>query len=81
MTKNELITQLKKDFPTLREGSEEQGYTELAAEEYELRIDNWANSILAKQAFEAAQAEAQSAKAALLNKLGITEEEAKLLLS
>lgn len=80
MTKNELITQLKKDFPILREGSEEQGYTELSAEEYESRIDNWADSILAKQAFEAAEAEAQFARAALLDKLGITEDEARLLL-
>jgi hypothetical protein len=81
MTKNQLITQLKKDFPTLREGSEEQGYIELSAEEYDARIEKWADNVLAKQAAEAAQVEAQIAKDALLEKLGITKEEAKLLLA
>ena len=42
MTKNQLIAQLKKDNPILREGSEEQGYTELNAAEYEARIVEWA---------------------------------------
>ena len=57
MTKHQLIAQLKKDNPILREGSEEQGYTELNAAEYEARIVEWADNILAKQAIEAAKAE------------------------
>jgi hypothetical protein len=81
MTKNQLVAQLKKDNPILREGSEEQGYVELSAEEYDARISEWADNILAKEAAEAAKAEAVAAKAALLEKLGITEEEAKLLLA
>jgi len=51
-------------------------------------LDETAQQIADRQAFEAevaakaqAQAEAAAAKAALLAKLGITEEEAKLLLS
>jgi uncharacterized GH25 family protein len=81
MTKNEIITQLKKDFPTIREGSDEQGYVELLAEEYEARIAQWAENMLAKQAEAQAKLDAQNAKAALLERLGITADEAKLLLS
>ena len=81
MTKNELIAQLKKDFPIIREGSDEQGYVELSAEEYEARIAQWANNILAKQAEAQAKLDAQNAKAALLDRLGITADEAKLLLN
>ena len=49
MTKNEVIAQLKKDNPVLREGSEEQGYTELTPAEYDARIAEWADNILAKK--------------------------------
>ena len=80
MTKNEIIAELKDKNPTIREGSDQQGYTELSAEEYEARISEWADNILAREAAEAAKAETVAAKAALLEKLGITEEEARLLL-
>lgn len=81
MIKNEIIAQLKKDYPTIREGSDEQGYIELSAEEYEARIAQWADNMLAKQAEAQAKLDAENAKAALLERLGITAEEAKLLLS
>ena len=81
MTKNELIAQLKKDYPTIREGSDEQGYVELLPDEYEARIAQWADNMLAKQAEAQAKLDAENAKAALLNRLGITADEAKLLLS
>ena len=81
MTKNELIAQLKKDYSTIREGSDEQGYVELSAEDYEARIAQWAENMLAKQAEAQAKLDAENAKAALLDRLGITAEEAKLLLS
>lgn len=81
MTKNEIIAQLKKDYPSLRDGSNIEGYVELSAEEYEARIAQWADNMLAKQAEAQAKLDAQNAKAALLDRLGITAEEAKLLLS
>lgn len=81
MTKNEIIAQLKKDYPSLRDGSNIEGYVELSADEYEARIAQWADNILAKQAEAQAKLDAQNAKAALLNRLGITADEAKLLLS
>lgn len=77
-TKSEIIAELKKTHPTLKSGSDEIGYTELEADEYEATILQWADNLLAQQT---AEFEATQAKAALLNRLGITADEAKLLLS
>ena len=78
-TKNEIIEILKNQFPTLKVGSNDTGYTELSADEYDATITEWANAKLAREA-KAAEAEAKAeAKAALLEKLGMTEDEAKLL--
>ena len=82
MTKNEIIAQLKKDYPTLREGSNLQGYTNLDAEEYEARINLWADNLLAKQAEATAKAEAEAKKLeaqAKLAAIGITAEDLKAL--
>jgi hypothetical protein len=80
-TKQEIIADLKLEFPTLRIGNDDNGYTDLSAEEYEATIAQWADAKLERLAREAeAQARAE-AKAALLIQLGITEEQAKLLLS
>ena len=76
-----MIELLKADFPTLKVGGDDVGYTELSAEEYEAMIAEWADARLAKLAKQAeAQAKAQ-AKAELLERLGITADEAKLLLA
>jgi hypothetical protein len=79
-TKLDKIAALKLEYPTLKSGSDETGYTDLTDAEYQATIEAWADSILAKEA----KAEAEIAKAhersALLAKLGITEEEAALLL-
>jgi len=77
-TKAEAISVLKKEYPTLRTGDDERGYQDLSAAEYEATIEKWADNQIAD---EAAKAKAATDKAALLAKLGITEEEAKLLLS
>ena len=80
-TKAEMIAIIKSENPTLQVGDDEQGYTPLSKADYEAQIEAWANGRLAKEA-KAAQAEADAiAKAALLTKLGITSDEAKLLLS
>ena len=85
MTKNQIIEQLKAEHPTLRIGDEESGYTNLDAEKYEATIEQWADNLIALQAAEAeakaAEAKAAANKEALLAKLGITADEAKLLLS
>lgn len=77
-TKAEKIAALKTQYPTLRVGSDETGYTDLNADEYEAIISEWADTILAKEAQLAQEA---AEKQALLDKLGITADEAKLLLS
>ena len=80
-TKTEMIAVIKAENPTLQVGDDEQGYTQLSAADYEAQIEAWADGRLAKEA-KAAQAEADAiAKAALLTKLGISADEAKLLLN
>ena len=76
-TKSDKIAALKAEYPVIKTGSDEIGYTELSAEDYEAKIAEWADNLLAKEAEELAAIEA---KQALLSKLGITENEAKLLL-
>ena len=80
-TKEEMISLLKTEFPTLRVGDEDNGYTELSVEDYEATIAEWADVRLTIEA-KTLEAEAKAtAKAALLEKLGISEDEARLLLS
>ena len=80
-TKQEVIAELKAEYPTLRTGSDEEGYVDLTLAEYEATIAEWANNKLADEAKAAELAQAEADKAALLAKLGITADEAKLLLS
>lgn len=81
MTLNKLIKEIKLENPSLKSGSEETGYTELNQDEYDAIVLEWANNRLAKLQ-KKLEAEAQAtAKAALLDRLGITEDEAKLLLA
>jgi hypothetical protein len=80
-TKTEKIAALKLEYPTLRTGSDEHGYTELNAADYEATISQWADSQLADEAIASATKQAVTDKAALLAKLGLTADEAKLLLS
>jgi hypothetical protein len=84
-TKAEMVAIIKAENPTLQVGDDEQGYTQLSAADYEAQITQWAENRLAKEtktaADEAAAAQAATDKVALLAKLGITADEAKLLLS
>jgi hypothetical protein len=80
-TKQEIIEELKIESPTIKVGNDQDGYVELSTQEYETMILERADARLAKQA-QAAEAEAKAqAKAELLERLGITADEAKLLLS
>jgi hypothetical protein len=80
-TKIEIIEQLKSEYPTLKSGDDERGYEDLTSADYEATISKWADNVLAKNANLEAEAKAATDKAALLAKLGITADEAKLLLS
>jgi hypothetical protein len=76
-TKAQIVTKLKAEYPSLKVGDDERGYTDLSEAEYEATISQWADNQLASEAEATAKA---TDKAALLAKLGITEDEAKLLL-
>jgi len=68
-TKTELIAAIKAENPTLRTGSDEDGYVELSAKEYETTVAEWADSRL-EQAARLAEAEAlQTAKSDAITKL------------
>jgi hypothetical protein len=78
MTKlNDKIAELKAQHPTLRVGDEENGYTELSPDEYEATINKWAANLVAVQE---AQDKLAADKAALLARLGLTEEELKTVI-
>jgi hypothetical protein len=79
MTINAIKANLKKEYPVITElhnGEEVQ----LSAAEYSARIDEWAQHELAKEQEKEAQALKAEQKQALLDRLGITAEEAALLL-
>jgi hypothetical protein len=80
-TKNEIIAAMKDKYPTLRIGNEDDGYTDLSPVEYEAQISEWAENQFAKEAQEIELAQIEADKTALLIKLGISADEAKLLLS
>ncbi len=76
--KSDKIAALKSEYPTLKSGSNEAGYTDLTADEYEAKIEEWAENALAKEAKIAAQlveaesvAQAKTDAVAKLTALGI----------
>lgn len=81
MTIEIIIARLKAEYPTIREGSEEVGYTQLEAKDYEATIAKWAKAELEMEEKAQAANKASAEKAALLAKLGIDADEAKMLLS
>ena len=80
-TKAEAIAAFKLEYPTLRSGNDTDGYEDLSLADYEAQIEVWADNQLADEAKAEAEAKIATDKAALLVKLGITADEAKLLLS
>ena len=68
-TKIEAIAALKLEYPTLKSGSDETGYTDLSLTDYEATIEAWADNQLSEEA-KAAEAEAiATAKAEAVDKL------------
>lgn len=80
MTKSQVIAKLKTEYPTLNKGVDNQ-IVELDEKEYNETIAFWAENIIAKQQLEIEAETKAQAKTALLERLGITEDEAKLLLA
>ena len=79
-TKQDLIAECKAENPTMISiiNNEE---IQLTNDEYEQACANWADMRLEQIAKDEAEAKAAADKAALLAKIGITADEAKLLLS
>ena len=78
-TKQETIAALKIQYPTLKTGSDEAGYTQLSAKDYEAKISEWADNELAAEV-ELVKAEADKAAAqAKLAALGLTTDDLKAL--
>jgi hypothetical protein len=63
-TKEEMIELLKTEFPTLKVGSDETGYTAITGNDYDEQIANWAQARLDK---EAKQIKAKAEKQAKLD--------------
>lgn len=80
-TAAQIKARLKSEFPNLRTGNEEAGYTELSDKAYDAKIEEWVVAHLAKIENKKAEIAKATQKAALLDRLGITEDEAKLLLA
>lgn len=85
MTKiSEIVATLKAEYPTIKVGCDEDGYTELIGADYDAKINEWANNLLAKE-IEIAETKSKVEQAAtdkvvLLARLGITADEMKILL-
>ena len=79
-TKAQKIAALKAEYPTLRTGSDETGYTELDEKEYADTIQLWAENEIAQEAEAAQELEKENARLAILEKLGVTSDEVDLLL-
>lgn len=76
MNKAELIEKFRAEYPELFEQVNDEKVA-LTGNAYEAKLAEWADNVLANQAEENKK---QAEKEALLNRLGITEDEAKLLL-
>ena len=68
-TKTELIAALKAEYPTLKTGDDEQGYTDLSPAEYEATIESWADNVLADEAQVAEAKALATAKSEAIDKL------------
>ena len=75
--KQELIDSYKSENPILFKGEDDE-LKQLLPAEYEQELSRWADGVIAE---EESLAKKEADKAALLAKLGITADEAKLLLS
>ncbi len=78
--KTEKIAELKTLYPVIKIGSEETGYTELNSTDYQARISEWADNLLAR---ELAEAEMQAAKNTATDKLaaiGLTADDIAALI-
>lgn len=77
-TKSELVAQLKKDYPTLTKGINDEVVT-LDSKEYEATISEWADNQIAKEEAEKAALAAKESAQAKLAAIGLTADDLKAL--
>jgi len=78
-TKSQFIAQCKAENPTMTQIVNGQEII-LDSKEYDKAIEAWADSQIAIQEFETDKASKAASKSALLERLGITADEATLLI-
>jgi hypothetical protein len=81
-TRAEIIANFKKEYPTLKSGSDETGYTDLSAQDYEATMSKWADNAIAEAELAEQQAAKETAKAeaqAKLAAIGLTTDDLKAL--
>jgi hypothetical protein len=78
-TKLEIIEQLKSEYPTLKIGDDQTGYTDLSPHDYEKQIEQWAENQY-RDATEQEKSEADKLAAKeKLAALGLTADDLKAL--
>ena len=79
-TIDDFTQELKAQYPTLSKSIDNETIA-LSSKEYETTIAEWADNQVADETKAVEAAQAATDKAALLTRLGLTADEAKLLLS
>lgn len=83
-TLEQKIAELKAANPKLYSGSEQDGYAEFSQEEYEATILEWAKNLPPEPKTEEEilleEQEKAAAKQAILDRLGLTEDELRIVL-
>ena len=75
-----MIEIIKTENPTLQVGDDANGYKQLSAEEYDAVINEWADARIAKEKLQAEAETKETERLAILNRIGLTADEAKLIL-
>lgn len=78
-TRAQIIQELKLQFPTLKLGDDDAGYTDLSSEEYEATIEQWADAKLAKETAKLEAEQLRQTKISAYQKLGLSEAEIEAL--
>jgi hypothetical protein len=74
-TSAQIEARLKSEYPSLRTGNENDGYVQLDDEAYEAKIAEWVEAHLVKIETKKAEIAKATQRAALLERLGLTQEE------
>lgn len=79
MTKEQIIAELKAEYPTLTYGINDEVF-DMTPEQYEETIASWADARIAKEQAKAEAEATRQAKISAYQKLGLTEAEIEALL-